>query len=711
MAQTPYNQNYKLEIGLDASGIKDFKPDQQVKVVAIDGKGAAQETVTTLSASGKGTATLTFPENPGALRVLIGPENASAEEFEGLQTIRMDVSARNWEAGTEVKLPITISPYYWWWWYRWCRTFTINGVVRCADGSPVPGAQVCAFDVDWWWWWISQQQVGCATTDANGAFQITFRWCCGWWPWWWWRNRFWRLEPLLVDRILPVLQQDSSLLRVKVPSPQPSLDLFEGMLAEQGALTRRPAARVDPALLPGLRDRLLKRLPQAPALERLRIWPWWPWYPWWDCTPDIIFRVTQNCHGQDTVIVDESFGDTRWDIPNPLNVTLVANDKACCTPVINDPPGNCMVIDRVCSDHLNTIGGNAGAPAAPLGYVNPGANAVWGDRPYAGGVRIEGQFGLGATADYYEFEWSTDNVHWNPMPPPAAGGFTRYIFIPLATYVPVPFNFVPIGGRNVIESRRHYEATHPAAWGSTQFWTSDEFNTLMWWLTNNNFVDGTYYLRVRTWELQAGNLINDHYLPVCNTIDENRLVLTIDNRFVGVGPTDSNGHPCGSGTVHTCTAEPDTDIVSVKIIHADSSEIRVDPCGNVPINDTDVVQIDFVAHDPDGHLAYYTLDASYDVNLSRNLLALGGTLTPSPFPAWAPPAAQVGPDYGSAIAQGATHPIWQGGTIRLEMLAKTAFPETCCYQLELRAYKRTIDSCDYNYPHRNVTQYSFMIVV
>ena len=40
-----------------------------------------------------------------------------------------------------------------------------------------------------------------------------------------------------------------------------------------------------------------------------------------------------------------------------------------------------------------------------------------------------------------------------------------------------------------------------------------------------------------------------------------------------------------------------------------------------------------------------------------------------------------------------------------------AFPTTCAYQLELRAYKRTIDSCNHDRPHRNLSEYSITVQV
>ena len=71
-----------------------------------------------------------------------------------------------------------------------------------------------------------------------------------------------------------------------------------------------------------------------------------------------------------------------------------------------------------------------------------------------------------------------------------------------------------------------------------------------------------------------------------------------------------------------------------------------------------------MAHDPNGHLAMYTLQATYDVNLANDLLSLpSATLSASPVAvAGVPPAAQVGPDY-------ATPPAWPGPSPRPGMAA------------------------------------------
>jgi hypothetical protein len=380
-----------------------------------------------------------------------------------------------------------------------------------------------------------------------------------------------------------------------------------------------------------------------------------------------------------------------------------------------------MIISQVCGDLVNNSGGNPGAAAVPLGYANPGWVAPLGDRPYADGIAIHGLFGSTAGVDYYEFEWATTPIGpWNPMPSAAAGSFTRDFWGPglpagPVTFHSVAFSFTPISGRLVVESREHFEAHNGVGtWGLTRFWVGSNFDLLMEWLTNNIFADGTYYLRVKSWNLVGSNLVNPRILPLCDTEFDNSLVLTIDNRIVGSASGHPLGppHPCGSGTVHTCTTEPDTDFLQVLI-----NGSPADACATVDTTNGGTLDIDFYAHDPDGHLAYYTMQATYGVNLVIDLLAIpGATLLPGTPAGAVPSASQVGPTYANALTlpQNAVSPIWIGGSIRLHIPnIRLAFPETCCYQLQLSAYKRCIVSCDYDVTtsFSNLSEFSLTVIV
>ena len=569
MARKDETGAFRLQVRLDASEVDKRDPGHKVKVLVHGALGVLQSRIVEVDARGNAAAAFAFDKHPGAVRVILGPATAEDADLPNMQTIGVDVAARQWTGNELLLPPIRIAAYYWWWWLRWCRTFTIRGVLLCPDGRPVPGAKVCAYDVDWWWWWSSKSLIKCATTDASGAFSMTFTWCCGWWPWWWWNQRFWQLDPLLIERVAPVLQRDPGLQRLIRPSPQPALADFARLL---------------------------------------------------------------------------------------------------------------------------------GPDAAQLGST---------------GDCLEG-------VDYYEFKWSTSKVGpWNTMPPAANGDFTRvYLqFSPLGFHYPTFSAAVPIDGHHVYETLQHYEAAHPPAdWGGNRVWLGSSRDYLLNWLTANNFADGTYYLQVTGYNINAGgHLVNPRVLKICDSKNDNYIVLTLDNRVLSPGPTDLHGNPCGPGTVHNCTDEPDTAIVRVQIRHADGTFSDLMPCGRSDVASTDTLEIDFVAHDHQGHLAEFELQAHYDVNLSRDLLALG-TLSPSSLPVpGVPSASQVGPNYAAALTQGAASPKWTGGVLHLSLPAtgpNGAFPETCCYQLRLNAYKRTIVDCTYaREAHANYSETSFTILV
>lgn len=753
------DQAFKLRLPLDASGIAGFDPSRKVKVAIQNAAGATQSQVVAFNKQGQGVAEFAFSEQPKKLSIVVGPPDAGDDEIFGLQTLRVDLPSRRFQEPVVTLHPIVIPSFYWHWWWRWCREFTIRGRVVCPDGRPVPGAKVSAFDVDAWWWWSSKQLVGSSTTDASGAFEIKFRWCCGWWPWYWWLSRVWHLEPYLIERIIPVLEREPRIPRIPLPDPAPDIRIFEHLLGSDrfGALnlkrhvtTETPVARtfketinlktsttetisalkrssvqINTNVLSDLREPLLKRLPHSPELEQLRIWPWWPWNPWLDCSPDIIFRVTQDCREAGTVIYEENYGQTHWNIPTTFDYTLVASDKACCVPEDpGTPEGTCALLTNICDNPINAIGGNPGAPATPEGYLNPGLISYYGDRPYGNNVLIQGQ--VGSAVDYYDFQYSDNGgITWKDMPTSAVGDIPRLNWIPLTNN----FQYVPfldtIDGKLVFESRHHYEATHdPGSWGITRFWLANNYFSLINWLTETPFLNGKYNLRIRGYQLSSGHLINEQILPTCSTENPAELVVQIDNRLEGAlsgHPIGDINHPCGIGTVHTCTVEPDTDFLGVRIIHRDAitgvptgiSEVA--SCSSISIGPKDLLQVDFFANDPEGHLALYTLQATYGENLARPILDLPlRTLTPL---SGAPVAAadQVGPGYSDALIAGASAPFWRGGAIRLEVPAggvNGAFPETCCYQLELRAHKRTVVSCDHSlWGQTNYSEYSFMINV
>lgn len=704
-------RSYVLRLPVDASGIEDRSGLAALKAVFLTRGGVVAATGVKLDRSGQGVAEFKF-ERPLAGRVILGPPDAEDDEMEGLQTLSADVTARAWAKEPKLELrPLVVAPWYWHWWLRWCRTFTIHGRLTCPDGNPVPGAEVCAYDVDRFWWWCSQQKVGCATTDANGNFTITFRWCCGWWPWWWWRNRFWQIDPKVlaaIDKVIP-RPVDPQPIPIPIPRPRPDpvpdIAVLQQVIAGDTGLVPGGEKIADPGKLDALRPALLKALPVSPEMQALRIWPWVPWHPWADCTPDIIFRATQDCGQGEVVVLDEDCGDARWNIPTTLNVSLVANSQACCAaprPPECDEDG-CIVLSHVCDDLVANIGGNVGAPAgAAPGYrsPSPAVPSQWAygyDRPYGGRVPIKGA--CTDWIDYYGFEYSDDGgTTWAPLPPGTTGGVLRTYFDPVAVaFKHVAFNFTTVDGQWVVESLGHWEAAH-----GSQIWVGD-YMRLINWDTAALIPDGTYRLRLRAFS-ETGGSLSDLGLPaLCGTQHDNHVTVAIDNRLVGPGsghPT-SPSHPVPPGGVHIETLEPDTDFITISV-----GGTAVGPCGTIhrdAISATNPLVIDFLASDPDGHLALYTMRANWGENNGLNLLSAGTLSNVS--------ADFIGPRYGKALLDGATKPQWKGGHMRLTITdGLAAFPEPCAYVLDLRAYKRTIVSCDDDFEFRNRSTMTLSVV-
>jgi hypothetical protein len=215
-------------------------------------------------------------------------------------------------------------------------------------------------------------------------------------------------------------------------------------------------------------------------------------------------------------------------------------------------------------------------------------------------------------------------------------------------------------------------------------------------------------MQIQGWDVDAGGeLVNPRILKVCESDEDAFIVLTIDNRVVTAGPNDLHGNPCTA--VHTCTNEPDTAIVAIEV-HRGASTISLEGCASESLEDDDEMTIDFIAHDPDGHLAEFTLDVHFDVNLVTNLLPLG-VLSAAPGPLLGvAPAAPARSNYAAAVAAGAVRPSWEGGAFRLTLTGaglKAAFPYPCCYLMQLEAWKRNIVSCSTVFKNTSETSFTF----
>ena len=700
------DSSYILNVPLDLSDIDDKASDDRLKVVAQAADESIVSTIVTVSEIAEAPVRLSFAAHPGTVRVAVGPAEADDRQLLAGETVRKVVPSRIWDDLNKVSLaPIKIGRWYWGWWKRWCRTITVEGRLICPDGRPVPGATVCAYDIDWWFIWSSKQQVGCTTTAADGSFTLTFTWCCGLYPWWWWfQTRPWILDTDLTRLVQRRMDRD---LRIPLapPTGQPSLSVFQPILARNGgALGDKPMllSDLDPEKVEAARAILVENLPESAELARLQVWPWAPWTPWRDCAPDLVFSATQDCGDGKVVVLNEGPTATRWDVPDQLSVTLVSNDQACCRPDGGDE--DCLIVDEVCAHAMQHVAGNLGAPAAApaavTGYLITNTDGVDQelDIPFGGSVPVYQNPGDLVGVDYYALEHSTDGgATWLPLPAGASPSFTRRWMVFTPGFATGQESFAPIvvGAYEVYQTRRHFQDTHFGDWDPVgdRFWLSTNYN-LLTPIDSTKLSDGVHHFRVVQFtETAPGEFKGPEPVLGCDRETQASFVLAIDNRVISPIGHDP-AHNCGAG-VHTCTAEPDTHILTVRV-----DGVEVGPCDTIRNSDGDV-EIDFLVTDPDGHLLSFELTSHFGTSGSVDLTAAGTVVSLS-----------GGPDartYAEALALGAARPFWKGGTFRLTIPAKVAFPVPCCYLLRLEAYKRTLESCVQNV--RNVSEITLGIGV
>jgi hypothetical protein len=681
--------SYHLTVPLDLSDIDDKHADDRVKVVAQAADQTIVSTISTVAELEADPAQLEFEAHPGTVRIAVGPAEAEDRQLLEGDTVHKLVPSRLWDDISRVDIaPIKIGPWYWGRWKRWCRTITVTGRLICPDGRPVPGATVCAYDIDWWFIWSSKQLAGCTTTAADGSFTLTFTWCCGLYPWWWWfQTRPWILDDDLAQLVQRHLGADLR-YRLDAPTTLPSLSVFQSLLdRKRGLLGERPIllSDLDPEKVESARQSLVNVLPAAPELEKLQIWPWAPWAPWRDCSPDLVFSATQDCGEGRTVVLSEGPAQTRWDVPDQLSVTLVANEKACCRPEGGDD--DCLIVDEVCSHAMHHVAGNLGAPGAPAavnGYLITNTDGFDQelDIPFGGSVPVYQNPSDLVGVDYYALEHSTDGgVTWLPLPAGASPAFVRrwMVFTPMFGTGQESFTPTVVGAYHVYETRRHFQDNHYGDWDPVgdRFWLSTNYDLLSA-IDSTTLVDGVHHFRVVQFtETAPGEFKGPETVLGCDRETPASFVLAIDNRVISPIGHDPS-HNCGAG-VHTCTTEPDTHILAVRV-----DGVEVGPCDTIKQSDGEV-EIDFLVTDPDGHLLSYGLSSHYGTSGYVDLTTIGSVTCLS-----------GGPDarsYAEALALGATRPFWTGGKFRLTVPAHEAFPVPCCYLLRLEAYKRTLESC------------------
>lgn len=328
--------SFVLHVPIDVSQVPDFEPNRQISVLAWS-QGYQQQRLVTFQHKGTVTVTFELERAPDSLQVALGPWDATPFELRHLQAGSIEVPLSAWRGSAEVRLPaIRVTAWDWWSWQHWRQTFCVRGRVLDAQGYPIAGAAVSAFDVDAWWWWSAREHVGSAFTAGDGSFLIEFTRSCGWQPAWWWASRDWKIDAPMMERITSFVRQNHELASQSVPlHSAPSLTIFHSLLTPKAcpspdtlaAIPCRAGNTIRPAALEQIRERLAEVLPRQFPLP---VWPWSQWSPWEDCGANLIFRVTEKQGGKTAVLVDEGVVDARWDIPASLDLKLIAREANCC---------------------------------------------------------------------------------------------------------------------------------------------------------------------------------------------------------------------------------------------------------------------------------------------------------------------------------------------------------------------------------------------
>jgi len=648
----------------------------------------------------------------------------------------------------ELKLGrIAIEPAIYGCWLICCRTYTINGRIVCRHwyynpilhrwtfcDEPVPGAVVEVYDVDRFWWWYWRDQITSAVTDVNGNFHMTFRWCClRWLPWL-------RPQPAIDPDVLARIQQLLATMQPPLPpippGPDPDPTIFQRMLggaaslpgpvlaaATQGALSLPALQQSSPGMSA---ESLRAALPPSPELAALRVWPWWDWS---DCAPDVVFRATQRCGDRINAIVSETNAQTRWDIPTALNVTLIANELACCIPTCRDPEcPECLKLTWVGCTPTDQISADAGPPdLRGFARTTAWASDPWKDNPFCGSLQIQG--GVGWDVDYFKVQYSKDGGPWTDLPSPAFAGFTRSYWDG-TTFVPIAFTPALKNGQMVIITRRHYEELNPGIprFGGQVIW--NDYATLFYFDTTQPGLtpDALYQLQFDGFAADAAdNLVasSERILPTCGEDSAEQVYLRIDNQ-AQAHPAPTPFAPCKiphccagtlgcSGVLHACTVEPDCYIREIWRNEGQSDQACISACDIAKLEPTDTLTIHFSVTCPntiqDGHLGGYWMRAEYGVNQMFYITAplyvdaTGGVGSLQPDP-----TLEVGPSYSQALAQGAPRALWYGGDFKVT-LHGSDFPECCAYLLRLWAWKRTTNGCsDPSVTHYNQFELSFTVL-
>lgn len=705
-------------------------------------------------------------EVPG-LYLTIG-KNLPDEIFLSAEPLKIWISPEKFRDGVAdlTKEQVTLPVHLFKRWLLLCREYTITGrVVKRVQrwdpieqmyvpcDEPVPGAKVEAFDVDCWWFWVKRDLAGSATTNPDGTFEITFRWCCLLWlpilkP-------RWVIDPELLRQIVEAIKPHIGPIPPEILKSPVAFEQFLGISEQMTATAASPqvteirtstcAKKAMPISRSTTAELSLAAIRKPVAAQTIKadkiidkIRPLLPLLPCWpfrakDCTPDIVLRVTQECEGEVNIIYDETPFQTRWNIPTHLNVTLMANEKACAIPVCEEPPaGNCLKFMWVNCTTVQNIGTSAGPPDL-RGYANPGST----DNPFCGSIYVKGKFGAGSAVDYFKVQYAYAGGIFKDLPEDHLLAFSRSYWAPPpgsppgthATWNNLTFKPEPVDGKIVYKTLRKAEQENPlpAGWLWGYLW--NDAITLFRWNSSGLEGDGLYTLRLTgySWDDVSKKLVNEQVMKTCDikVAPEEKVMIRIDNRDANDPVYKVNeDRPCGDDTVHLCTYEPDCDFRLIELVRKDDfhNPLPITPCDVIELTDLDYIVIHFKASVPkntyDGHLLAYSMYAHWGEDLVFDAIDSDGTI----INLTADPDTLIGPTYGQTLAGTQLtdrngrppadpehdRPYWFGGNFKTTI--KGSKFTTCAYTLVLRVWKRTIENCTApTYVHVNWCSYSFTI--
>jgi hypothetical protein len=276
-------------------------------------------------------------------------------------------------------------------------------------------------------------------------------------------------------------------------------------MAESRMMRKEASAFAERAKRMGVDNKIVQKIDYrkfiGPFIACRDIW-YAEWVPFLDI-PDITFRVTQDVDGNGTEdeIYREGFFDVRWNAESDLNVTLIADASAHCSPIcgsVGDIP--CADVPKIStagymtlesSHHDNTTGYgtrvNRPVPA-PGDYPPPpvvGGGAANAVSPYARTLNLHGCHRID-DATHYRLTYVINgvgtpkpftNISWWAPKSAAAGG-------PPIHVTSDSDGWYPILDASLVE--------HPS-------W-------LLYWNTRQ-FSDATYDIRVEVGKVSSGSML------------------------------------------------------------------------------------------------------------------------------------------------------------------------------------------------------------